>query len=277
MAEFPANTIMTLVGDAPRHDLGGSYGPNLSLAQLLGADAPMADVKLGYGSAEGDAGLREAVAKVHGVTANDVVITVGGAHALFLLAFILCDRGDAAVITKPVFPPARAALDAVGARVRVLPLSFTDGYQVDSGALAKLLSGETRLVSVASPQNPSGVAIPRETLRSILDVMNASCRNAYLVVDETYREAAFGDDAIAPSAIGLSEKVVCVGSLSKCHGAPGLRVGWAVTRDPVLRAELVRGKFNTVISCSVVDEALALEVVAQRDQILAERRVFLSE
>ena len=43
-------------------------------------------------------------------------------------------------------------------------------------------------------------------------------------------------------------KVISVASLSKCHGAPGLRIGWAITRDAELRRQLVVGKFNTIVS-----------------------------
>jgi len=95
---------------------------------------------------------------------------------------------------------------------------------------------------------------------------------AWLVVDETYREAAYGSDPEAPSAVTLGPKVVSVASLSKCHGAAGLRIGWAITCDPDLREQLVTAKFNTVISCSRVDEALALEVLARRGPIIDERR-----
>jgi len=41
-------------------------------------------------------GLRQAIAQSHGVGPDDVVVTVGGMHALFLIAFILCDPGDEA-------------------------------------------------------------------------------------------------------------------------------------------------------------------------------------
>jgi aspartate/methionine/tyrosine aminotransferase len=139
------------------------------------------------------------------------------------------------------------------------------------------LSSSTKLVSLASPQNPSGVAIPSETLREILATMEDVCPAAYLLVDETYREAAYGDDKIAASAIALGPRVVSTASLSKCHGAPGLRLGWAITRDRTLREQLVLGKFNTVISCSPVDEALGLRVFEGRDRILAERRRRLAE
>jgi DNA-binding transcriptional MocR family regulator len=56
-----------------------------------------------------------------------------------------------------------------------------------------------------------------------------------------------------------------------------LRLGWAITRDPALREQLVLGKFNTVLSCSLVDEALALRVLQQRNRVIGERRRHLAE
>jgi aspartate/methionine/tyrosine aminotransferase len=236
----------------------------------------MEDLPFSYRTAEGDPRLRKAIAELYGVNADDVVITVGGMHALFLLAFVICDRGAEAVITSPVFPPSRSTLDAVGASVRSLNVGFADRYRIDPTELGKLLSPETKLVSLASPQNPSGTAVPHGTLAEIVQLLKVRSPQAYLLVDDTYREAPIGADAVAPSAIGLSEKVVCVSSLSKCYGAPGLRLGWVVTRDPDLRARLVRAKFNTVISCPALDEEVAVRVFDRRQQIVAERRVFLA-
>lgn len=270
---------MSLLGEAPRYDLGESVGPDLRLTELLAApgQASLDDLLLGYGTAEGDPRLRQAIAATYGVTADEVVVTMGGIHALFLIAFVLCDRGDAVVTTSPLFPSARNALDVVGAHVHALPLSFARGYQLDPDDLRAHLSPATKLVSLASPQNPSGVAIPPHTLRAVVAAMEATCPDAYLMVDETYREAAYGDDPVAPSAATLSAKVISITSLSKCHGAPGLRLGWAITRDPALREQLVRGKFSTVISCSPVCEALALRVLEQGERIIAERRHHLAE
>ena len=276
MARFPENDIITLVGTAPRHDLAESTGPDLHLDALLG-EPGIGEMALGYGTAAGDLRLRQEIADQHGVGAEEVVVTVGGMHALFLLAFILCERGDEAVTTAPLFPLARNVLEAVGARLSILPLAFDRGYRPYLGELRALLSPKTRLVSLASPQNPSGVALPRDMLRAILALMTEICPAAPLLVDETYRDAAYGDDPVAPTAVMLDPRVVSIASLSKCHGAPGLRLGWAITRDPALRAQLVLGKFNTVISCSAVDEALALRLLGERERIIGERRRHLAE
>ncbi len=261
---------MTVLGPAPRYDLAESFGPDLHLREVLGAD----DIPLSYGSAAGDPALRAAVAQRHSADAGDVVITTGGMHALFLLAFILCQPGDEAVVTAPLFPLSRTALSAVGARIQTVRLTFEQRYQPNLNDFHAALSARTKLVSVASPQNPSGIAIPRGLLHDLLELMGRVCPQAYLLVDETYREAVYGDASVEISALGLSQKVVSVASLSKCHGAPGLRIGWAITHNAKLREQLIAGKFSTVLCCSAVDEALAIRVL-QRDPT-RRRRQFAS-
>jgi len=107
--------------------------------------------------------------------------------------------------------------------------------------------------------------------------MAARCPDAFLLVDETYRQAAYDDDEVAQSAATLSPRVIVTGSLSKCHGAPGLRIGWAIVRDNTLREQTVLGKFNTVIANSTIDEMLGLRVLSQSQAIIAARRKHLGE
>jgi len=274
MKRFPENDIISLMGVPPRYELSESTGPDLRLADLFDADT-LGSLPLGYGTAAGDPELRAAIAAAYGVAPDDVVVTAGGMHALFLLAFVLCERGAETVITNPCFPLSRNALAAVGAEIRVLPLSFDQGYRLDPRDLRTALSPQTKLVSLASPQNPSGVAISFEVLRETLALMQEISPDAYLLVDETYRDATYADDPVAETALALGPKVISVASLSKCHGAPGLRIGWAITRDAELRRQLVVGKFNTIVSCPRVDEVLALKLFERRVPILAERRVLL--
>jgi aspartate/methionine/tyrosine aminotransferase len=276
MTRFVHNDIISLTGRAPRFDLAESVGPDLGLGELLGPDTAD-ELRLGYATAAGDPALRAAIAAQHGVEADDVIVTIGGMHALFLTGYILCGRGEDAVIATPVFPPARDTLLTVGATLRQLPLEFGEGYRLDPGRLAVLLSPATRLVSLASPQNPSGVALPREVLRSVLAEMAARCPDAFLLVDETYRQAAYDDDEVSHSAANLSARVIVTGSLSKTHGAPGLRIGWAIVRDKALREQMVLGKFNTVIANSTIDEMLGLRALIQADAIIAARRKHLGQ
>lgn len=279
LTKFARNEIMSLTEGTPEFDLAESVGPDLRLGDLIGKGelADFLDMPLAYGSAPGREDLRKAVAGLHGAAPDDVVITVGGMQALSLAAAILCEKGDQVVVTSPQFPNTLAAFGATNAEIRPLPLSFDDGYRLDPEALSKLLSPATRLVCLTSPQNPSGVVTPTETIWKIARLMERICPDAYLLIDETYRHALYGRDIAAPSVLSVSPKIISSASLSKCHGAPGLRLGWAITRDKALREQLILAKFNGVICNSAVDEALGLKVLQRHDAIVGERRGHLAD
>jgi aspartate/methionine/tyrosine aminotransferase len=278
LTRFARNDIISLTESAPDYDLAESVGPDLRMRDLFDGDtlSDLADLPLAYGSAAGRPDLRLAIANLHGVKPDDVVVTVGGMHALFLIAAILCDPGDEVVLASPLFPNTISAVRAAGAELKLLPLSFDDGYRLDLDALRGQLSAKTRLVCLASPQNPSGVIIPMETIWKLIRLLQDVAPDAYLLIDETYRQAVCGDDVIAHSAVTISPRLISTGSLSKCHGAPGLRLGWAITRDAALREQLVLGKFNSVICNSAIDEALALRVLERQHRIIGERREHLA-
>ncbi|CCD96312.1 putative aminotransferase [Bradyrhizobium sp. ORS 375] len=275
---FPHNDIISLTSQPVRYDLAESVGPDLRLGQLLSGELSheLENLALGYGPTEGHAGLRELIATRHGVGADDVITTVGGMQGLFLMAFVLTEPGAEVVIGRPVFPNARNVLASVGLRVIDLPLHFDDGYRLDVDRLRSLLTARTRLVSLASPQNPSGVALSDAELREVLAAMDEICPEAFLLVDETYREAVHGEAEPRPSVVAQDRRIVSCASFSKCHGAPGIRTGWVITRDAALRAQLLLAKFNMTISNSVVDEAIALRIMRNLDVILEERRRHLA-
>jgi len=60
---------------------------------------------------------------------------------------------------------------------------------------------------------------------------DGACPDALVLLDETYRCAVYGDDMIVPSVAPMSPNVVVTGSLSKCHGVPGVRIGWVIIRN----------------------------------------------
>lgn len=270
---FPENPMNSLTEEHPRYDLAESYGPHLTFEGLLAAAGhpDLGPLMLAYGSSAGDPRLRARIAAVQGVEAGEVLTTLGSMHALFLLSSVL-GRDSEVVTTSPVFPLARNALEAAQARIHEVPLAFEEGYRLSPEAVASRLTSRTRLVSLATPQNPTGVASTRTDLAAILSEMARVCPEAYLLVDETYREASFGEDPVAPSAIDLDARVITCAALSKCHGAPGLRVGWLITRDPSLYAQLESGKATTIISLPPLNEALAAALLDRQAILLAERR-----
>ncbi len=275
---FPYNEIISLLDVNRPFNLAESTSQDLTFGELLdfvGLES-LRDLKLGYGTSAGSVALREAIADVCKVPPEQVITTQGTALGLFLLAFETCRPGDEAVLTTPCFPPSRDCLVGAGVQVREVKLSFENGYRLDLDQLAASLSPKTTLVSIASPQNPNGIQTSRADVERLLALIERRSPEAILFIDETYREATYGDNAVLDSLAGLDPRIVTGASVSKALGAPGLRTGWLTVADADLRARLTVAKMNTVISGSVLDETLAAGLLRQRDRVLAPRRKLLA-
>jgi DNA-binding transcriptional MocR family regulator len=279
MRRFPESPITSLLDDTPLYNLGESTCRDLTLEELLGAGdmAGLAELGLGYGTSAGDSALRHLIASAVGVDDDQVLVTAGAASALFLLELLVADGDAEIVVVRPCFPPVMAALEGIGARVVTVPVRFDDGYRLESAALGAALSPQTRLVVLTSPQNPSGVTTGAPVVQRILDAMAAVCPQALLLVDETFRETVYGTAPVPASLAGLDRRVLTCASVSKSHGAPGLRIGWLTVPDADLRDQLRLAKFNIGIACGTLDEVLAARLLHRADAILAWRRAFLAD
>ena len=212
-----------------------------------------------------------------GVDSEHVVSTQGTALALYLLAVELCRPGDEAVIFTPCFPPSRDSLVGSGITLNEIALKFEDGYQVQLKEFEDRLTKKTKLVNLATPQNPSGVAAGHDTVLQMLDIMAIAAPDAYLFVDETYANATYGNTQPQASFAALHPRIITGSSVSKAYGAPGLRVGWMTTPDPELRLRLMTAKMNIVISGSPLNENLAALILRNREAVLGPRSAMLSE
>ena len=279
MIKFPHNEIISLLDENLRFNLAESTAQDLTVGDILTDEVleRLRHLRLGYGSSQGSSELRRELAKHLELSPEDVLLTNGAVAAIFLTVFVLCQPGDEVVTVTPNFPPTLDIIPALGAQRRVVKLSFDEKYRLTAETLVEYLSERTKLIILATPHNPSGVAMPIEEINKILALVKEKCPDAWLLIDETYREATYGNESDIKSASNLSNRIITTASFSKCHGAPGLRVGWLTCHSTELMRQLALAKLNTVISCSVIDELFATEVFRQRHSILKTRQTLLAE
>jgi aspartate/methionine/tyrosine aminotransferase len=221
------------------------------------------DLVLLYGDHRGDPELRAILGAEAGLGADAVLCTAGAALALFLVSVTILGPGDHLVVVRPNYGTNLETPRTLGAEVSVLDLGLEQGFQVDPERVAALIRPGTRLVSVTTPHNPSGTEMPRATLDALVAL--AERHGFHLLVDETYRDMA---GTPTPVAAGLSDRVISVASVSKTYGLPGIRQGWAISADRALQERLLAAKEQVVLTGSVLDEAIARQVLAKRDALL---------
>lgn len=112
----------------------------------------------------------------------------------------------------------------------------------------------------SNPQNPTGAAIPRSTLQSVVDI--AKERSIIIISDEVYRplfhSISPGDEEFPPSIMSLGyENVVAIGSMSKAYSLAGIRVGWVASRNPGFINSCFHWRSYSSIAVSQLDDKIA--------------------
>ncbi|MEK8171662.1 histidinol-phosphate transaminase [Streptomyces sp. M19] len=118
-----------------------------------------------------------------------------------------------------------------GATAVQVPL--TDGEEHDLDAMADAITDRTRLIFVCTPNNPTGTVVRRAELERFLARVPS---DVLVVLDEAYRE--FNRDPEVADGIDVYRawpNVCVLRTFSKAYGLAGLRVGFAVAREPVAR------------------------------------------
>jgi aspartate/methionine/tyrosine aminotransferase len=251
------------------YDLASSTGPRWTVRKLLALvdddeRERLFDRPLYYAPPEGGAELRDAIAAMVGVTADDVRVTTGAAEALWILLIDAAEAGANVVLPHPGFPTFDEAARVLGLEVRHYHLRAESEFRIDVDEVRSLSDAWTKLILVNSPHNPTGAVIGDAELDELDDFTGR--RGIQLVVDEVYHPIYHGSSA--PSA-GRLPGVTVLGDFSKALCLSGLRLGWIVERDAARRAryENTRG-YLTVSSSSPLGEALGVIGVHKRDRIL---------
>jgi aspartate/methionine/tyrosine aminotransferase len=251
--------------DTIRNNLAESSFSDMSLAGY-GIEADVTNLVLPYADHLGLERLRQIIAdEGPPLRSDDVLVTAGAASALFIVSTTLLEAGAHVLACAPNYVTNLETPRAIGAELETLELRFEEGWNLDLDAVATRLRPETRLVSVTYPHNPTGAMLPPEALRELVSLVDEH-PTARLLVDETYRELAYGQ--VLPMAASLSPRVIGVSSMSKTYGLPGLRIGWLTCRDADLMETFLAAKEQIFISGAVIEEELTARVLERRESIL---------
>lgn len=194
--------------------------------------------------------LRDALSAATGVPAGWILPGAGIDGLIPLVCGAVLDPGDELAMAWPSFMSWRQHAILRGATVRTAPLRPDGAYDLD--ALLAHVGPRTKLVVVVSPNNPTGQAVGAGELAAFLDALPA---HVLPVLDEAYFEylPEGGHDGAALLAAG--RPLVVTRTFSKAYSLAGLRVGYLLAPETLVRA---LGKVRSVFDVSAVAQAAAV-------------------
>ena len=214
--------------------------------------------------------LRTALADDLGVAVEQVAVGAGSAGLLQQICFAYLDPGDEVVYpwrsidVYPVFTRLMAA--------EPVAVPLTDRDECDIDGLVDAVTDRTKVLFLATPNNPIGNAVSVEQLRRLCERVPD---DVVVCIDEAYHE--FADPSLGDPVADLVpdfDNVVVTRTFSKAHALAGLRVGYAVGHP-----ELVATIDKTLLPFAVnaLAQAAAMAAIEHSDVIDASVRTILAE
>ena len=171
---------------------------------------------------DGQASLRAAIAPYAGVPAARIVAGHGSNTLIDYVTRLFVGPGDEVITCGPTFDLYRFSTQMYGGTV--VNVTRDAQFRIDADAVGKAVTGKTKLIFIASPNNPTGNATPLGDLRAIVET------GVPVVVDEAYYE--FHGQTAMPW-VETYDNLMVLRSFSKWAGLAGFRVGYGVFAEKI--------------------------------------------
>lgn len=177
---------------------------------------------------------------------RNIVMTVGAAGGLNVVLKTLVNPGEEVIVFAPFFGEYRNYVSNVNGKVVVVPPD-TDTFMPNMEQFEACITELTKAVIINTPNNPTGVVYPEQTIRELSAILEKKQRefgtDIYLISDEPYRELVYGD-VVVPYIPKYYNNTIVGYSYSKSLSLPGERIGYLVIPDEVADFEQVSAGAN---------------------------------
>ena len=213
---------------------------------------------------------------------DEVMVTTGGIHGVFITCQALLEPGDEVIVPDPEWPPCMGNIRAAYGVPVPCPLHERLGWRYDIDELASKITPKTRAIYINSPHNPTGGVLTREDVQAIAEL--ATKRGIWVLSDEAYEDVVFEDARhVSPASLpGMYDRTISFYTFSKTYAMTGLRLGYVAAKDAKLRDRMKKALFYTASNIASVVQyggVGALEgpqacVAEFRDELRARRDLF---
>ena len=234
------------------------YGPSPRVLQAISESEALHT----YPDAE-QRTLRAALAEYAGLATENIIVGNGSDEVLDMIIRLLLEPGDRVLSCIPTFGMYKFLTDVAGGQV--IELERTPDYGIDLDAIKAATDERTKLIFLASPNNPTGNSVPRERVIALLEM------GIYVVIDEAYFE--FAGHTVA-DLVNDYENLMVARTFSKWAGLAGVRIGYAlVSAEVCAYLNQIKQPYNV----SVFAQIAALESLRDREYLMRNVETLVQE
>jgi aspartate/methionine/tyrosine aminotransferase len=231
--------------------------------------------KTRYAPSSGVQPLREAVAKklrtfnAMDVTADNVVITVGGIQGLVAAFEATLDAGDDILVFSPYWTPIGDMIVMVGGNPILVSVKELHQNGIEE-TLTVHLTPRTKAIYYNTPANPSGHVFFRKDAEEVARF--AVQHNLAVIADEAYEDIVYDGEHVSIATLpGMAERTMTSFTLSKSYGMTGWRIGYLVAPELFMKS-LQKIILYTTNGVSTPTQWAAIPAIEISPEFFAEKR-----
>ncbi len=217
--------------------------------------------------------LKKVIAKLRGVTANQLLLGNGSDEVLDLIFRAFCIPNQDKII---VMPPTYGMYKVL-ANINFISLSevpLNNDFQLVTKDIFNQISSQTKAIFLCSPNNPSGNSFRREDILTLLQNFNG-----LVVIDEAYID--FSAQKSLVSDLSSFPNLIITQTLSKAYGLAGIRLGICIASEEIID---ILNKIKPPYNINSLTQERAISVLEDFDttqeqikQLLVERNYLFSQ
>jgi aspartate aminotransferase len=230
----------------------GDVGFNVPDAVKAAMSRAIAENRTHYVQTVGIPRLRELIVdklqnqnKIPIESVDDVMVTNGGIHGLYVIFHGLLEPGDEVLCADPMWPSTRGTIQSARSVPVDCPLYESRRWRPDLDELESKVTQKTRAILLNSPQNPTGGVLTQTDLERIAAI--AQERDLWVISDEAYEDVIFdGERHVSIASLpGMYDRTISVYTFSKSYAMTGLRLGYFAINDPVISERIKKVLYYT--------------------------------
>lgn len=166
---------------------------------------------------------------------DEIMITAGGTHAMYLTMEAILDEGDEVIAIAPYYIYYQPQIELPKGKLVVYNTRSEDNFDVDLEELEKHITSRTKAIIVNSPCNPSGKVYSEENIRGILSL--AEKYDFLVIADDIYGALNYTQNRKAICSYeDRPKRVITIYSYSKDYSMTGLRLGHIIADKELIAA-----------------------------------------
>jgi aminotransferase len=207
---------------------------------------------------------------------DEIVVTPGGQHAMFIIALALLDPGDEILVPCPGYNPYGQAAELVDATVVDVEMTMATNFTLTAEMVEKKITPRSKILVLINPNNPTGTVTPPDEVEKIAQL--AIKHDLIVISDEIYARLTYGNQRIQPVAAlpGMKERTITLSGFSKAYAMTGWRIGYfAAPRELIPAMSEINHAF--AISVAGVSQHAALAALEGDQDCVEQMRLTYDE